>query len=353
MKVKSVKQLPMMESIPEETKGIPFWDIYKNGLTQSMISTFQDCPRKVHYKMREGLKLGAFNHALDFGTLFHAVLDAVYSRKIGASKRFIFSQWEVVVASELHKLYAAAMQELDPSEYSKFELMHGLCATLLPHYIKKYYEEDNKAQIIDVEKEFCFPYKMRNSETIMIRGKIDRVDKIGDEIWLFETKTKTSIDKMGDWSVNAVVETMSYQTQACIYALACEYLYGKVASGIKYNLVKRPGQEFKGTYYNKPETMLQFFERVDKDITAKPEYFNRYNISLHKNELKTWRDTDLDYWIENLFEWSQGNRGIGARNQQSCSKYRKPCEFLNICANNDRSRYTKRDKVFSELEEDE
>ena len=336
-----------------------FWDMERDGITQSTIQTFVDCPMKAYRKMFEGLKAGDFDRRLQFGTYFHDVLDSVYTQR----KRKPDFPWLKIGRATLDAIYEETVESLDdPRDVETFDQVHGLCEVVLTEYFNWYKKEDTKLKILAVEKQFAFPYTLRNGRVIMVRGKIDLIEeKNGKEIWIWDHKTKSAIE-INDRSritVGAIAEKMDWELQIMVYCLAVYHLYGKYPTGVVYNLVKTPGQEFKGSYNKKPETLQEFYQRVLSDMDAKSdprtrnsEYFLRLDISVTQKEIEYWRDTDFDYIIERIYEWSQG--GIASyRNSKNCAAFRKPCEFLRICSSNDRSGYKKRESVFPELEEGE
>jgi len=194
------------KKLPMATTGhdVNFWDIHRDGVTQSSLQTWLQCPMKSHYKMKLGLSAGEFNHSLDFGSLFHLILDKVYTERKGKNLEPLRSFWKEIVYKELESYY----QELtvDPSDIQKAQICYELCKLVLPIYFEWWYKEDSNSHIIEVEKEFSFPYKLRNEVTIPIRGKIDRIDRRKDGIWLFETKTKGTIEAQGRFSSEALIE---------------------------------------------------------------------------------------------------------------------------------------------------
>ena len=138
-----------------------------------------------------------------------------------------------------------------------------------------------------------------------------------------------------------------------IYMKAMQYVYGESPAGVLYNLVKRPGQQYKGSFNRKPESIPEYMGRIDKDIADKTdEYFKRYHISITKNEVDLFFDTDLDYILQRMYEWQQGGYS-NFRNSSACSMWNRPCEYLPICSNGDKTLYTRKLTVFPELEPNE
>lgn len=338
-----------------------FWNLERDGITQSAIAAFVQCPQKAEYKLKHGFSLEGMNHKLDFGTIFHEVLDKVYStrlRNINNTKPYTKYLWKELCNNTVSNYYDDHIEDVDPADLRKFELCIGQTKLVLEHYFEWWSKKDSTANIIAVEKEFSFPYKLRSGVNIVFRGKMDRIDKVNKDIWLFETKTKDDIEPTtSGMTVNGIVEKMDYELQVMVYCLAIKELYGVYPKGVIYNLVKRPQQEFKGSYRSKSETLPQYFDRVHEDIiyksnisTREHEYFMRYEIALFPEKIEEWKLRDLDYIIERIAEWS--DKGYGSyRNSANCAMYRKPCEFLSICSLGETSRYKVREKIFPELDE--
>jgi hypothetical protein len=331
---------------------IKFWDMERDGVTQSLLSLFALCPQRAYWKMVEGLQGGKPHKALQFGTYFHDVLDKAYSmsRRPTTNQRALsdIKFWEVLSGKVLGSTYEEAVEGLDDiKDQQAFELIYGLCDVVLARYFRRWGRVDRKAKIIAVEMVFEFPYRLRDGTVIMIRGKIDRIDEIDGELWVYDHKTKSQIEG------NYIVEKMGFDMQMMVYCMAVFHKYGKWPKGVVYNLIKRPGQIYSGTYYKKTESIPQYLQRVDAHMQEKgDEYFCRYTISLLPREIELFRDRDLDYVIERLYEWQNG--GIASfRNSGACSNWNRACEFLPLCSNDRdaRSKYTVRDSVFPELTE--
>lgn len=320
------------------------WRMETHGISQSMIALFALCPQKAHYSLIEGYKKdGTYDKALDFGSFFHDCLDAVYTCQKDKTPK-------VNVKAIVNKKYVEAKKRMqsagvDIKQLQEFEISYGMCVSLLDRYFDKWKLQDKQLQWLDLEKVFSFPYKLRDGTVIQIRGKFDGVfrnDK--GKLWLFETKTKSTIYN------NTVMETIGYNLQVMVYMMAMKYLYGETPAGVLYNLVKRPGQQYKGTYNRKPESIPEYVERVDKDIIEKPdEYFQRYMVYIRWEEIEEYKNMDLDYMLQRFYEWQQGGYS-NFRNSAACSMWNRPCEYLPICSTGNKTLYSRKLTMFPELE---
>jgi hypothetical protein len=323
---------------------------------------------KAKYKLKLGLDHGQYNPALDFGSLFHGVLDTVYSQRIGhgilkRDSNLLF--WEELCEQALEQWYTDTLesQELTPSQEQEFERLWGMCGTVLPYYFRRWQKDDSKLEWIAVEE--IFDYTIHVSMPylgvggcdlvvpIRVRGKIDGLVRYNGRLYLVEHKTKAEIAEMinknGKVSCQAITEKMGYELQVNTYALAIYEKYGEYPAGVIYNLIKRPGLIFKGTYNRKPESIPQFLARVEDDLVKKgDEYFCRYRVRLYPREIEEFRNVELNHWLTRMYMWDRGLEP-SVKQSKSCSMFRKPCEYLNICAYGDTIGYTKRDTLFKEL----
>jgi len=378
--VNSVSVKDSIPSLPERVKRVLakplpvisgeesyYWLLSRDGITQSAISVYEECPRKLQYKLREGLTKGTSDHSLDFGNMFHHILDKCYSSiKTFPVRKGINPKtaWTTIINQACKEYYYKQSKDLDVKDTQKFELMFGTCKLMLEHYFDWWGKEDLSLNFVGVEQLFDVPYTLRNGVKIRLRGKIDGILKIDGGYWILENKTKGSIDDIGAYSVNGVVESMGYNLQVLFYCLAIKGVYGVYPKGVIYNLIKRPGQEFKGTFNRKPETLPEYYERIKKDIAEKivevggkkfNPYLLRYHVRITEEEIQTWSLQDFDSVIEEIYQWDMQNL-ISRRVQASCFMFRKPCEFLDICSSGSKVGYSKREHVFPELvseEEDE
>jgi len=342
-------------STPEKT-GKPqylrnFWDMGRDGVTQSTIALFALCPMKCYWKMILGLeKTTRPDTALDFGDHFHNTLDKVYLHrkkyKVQSTTQTIYQTIDHVLTSSSLDI-VKKLKKFDLKDQQSFQQTNGLCNVVLKRYYQ-HYKTDVNMNWLAVEQVFSMPYKLRNGITIQIRGKFDGVfrNKNG-ELWLFESKTK------GDIKDKVTLDRLGFELQVMVYMLALEYVYKEKPKGVLYNLIKKPGQEYSGTYYRKPETLPEFFARVDKHIKENPnDYFYRHPQSIPWKDVEEYRDIDLDYILERLYEWQNENPKNSFRNTASCKAWNRPCEFLQACANPAEARYYhKRLHVFPELVE--
>ncbi len=332
---------PPVGDAPAEKLG-QAWRMERDGISQSMIALFALCPQKAHWSLIEGLKKDStFDKALDFGNFFHDVLDKVYTTMMEKDFKLM------MVLDRTYRETKARMQAsgTDTKTLQEFEITYGMCRTLLVRYFEKWESQDKQIKWEALEQVFAVPYKLRDGTTIELKGKFDGVFRDNkNRLWLFETKTKSMI------AGNMIMETMSYNLQVMIYMKAIQAVYGEKPVGVLYNLVKRPGQQYKGSFNRKPESIPEYLQRIDKDVFENPnDYFTRYMINVQWEEVEKFFLMDLDYMLQRMYEWQQGGYS-NFRNSAACSMWNRPCEYLPICSMGDRTNFTKKLTMFPELE---
>ena len=129
-------------------------------LNFSKIKTYKECPYLFKQKYVKGIKEGLVA-ASSLGVSVHRTLEAYYSSK---SFNGILKYYNKYFLSGG---YQSAAQQME--YYLKGKEM-------LQTYALK--DEERKSEIFSTEKEFIFDYKEWT-----IRGKIDRIDKIGPDNW--------------------------------------------------------------------------------------------------------------------------------------------------------------------------
>lgn len=322
----------------------PFWDIERDGVTQSLIASFLACPQKATYRYRDGLTPLTSTNELDFGTLFHAGLESLYTHfndraypsqeelrmYVDAWAQNCADVWQQQRANELHS----------SGEHIRTSELIDLAHVTLLHYVDVYIAEfvGNNWLGLEWQFEVHYPTTWRAREiTIPIRGKIDGAFRLWDETWLFETKTKARIDD------NVIQDRLTYDLQCMLYCWAIEQLTGERPAGIRYNLVRRSQ-----LYRRKGESHADYIARVNEDIAARPDhYFLRYDVPIHSSHMNRFL-SEFDAIIGQLLRWANGE--FNYRCSSACSGQGRACEFLALCSRGRAENYSKREAVFAELQ---
>jgi hypothetical protein len=116
-----------------------------------------------------------------------------------------------------------------------------------------------------------------------------------------------------------------------------------IMAGVLYNLIRRPGLK-----QGKDETWPSFLTRVRKDVNDRPDhYFMRFELS-YPVEVLTWYRKELAWQLNEFGLWQQGKIHT-LHNQKACRR-KGSCSFLRACAQRTMAGYTRRDKMFPELD---
>lgn len=87
--------------------------------------------------------------------------------------------------------------------------------------------------------------------------------------------------------------------QVLMYVLGVWKSTGKFPYGVRYNIIRRPGQKIK-----KNEPLRDFISRVEEDIENRPDhYFKRHTIVIRKKDLVEWWNSWLNVVLEQVWMW--------------------------------------------------
>jgi len=165
-----------------ETEIPTAYSLEKHGVTQSILSLFGDC-RFAAELMLQGWGSPSPRRALQFGSLFHALLENWYAASIA---RRGSDPGEIFRATAKAWEKKAAIAGDDPQE---IQTDLGMASVMFPGYCKRWEKEDAKKKWIAVESLFDY-----QKFSYRLRGKMDGAFKAKDgSVWLLETKTTSVI----------------------------------------------------------------------------------------------------------------------------------------------------------------
>lgn len=256
-----------------------------DGITCTYLYKFLLCRHRFWLKMNgiEDTENLAFSHKREYGTIFHNADEAV-----GKGKDYRQAIRETV--DNLNTRF--------PGSESEIAKQAEICLVQFPIYLKFWKHE--KQTSLHNELEFYLP----DYENIRLRGKIDEICKIGNSVYLKETKTKGTIDE--DLISRTIKQNM--QVMYYMYALLKLKKAGDVSSlptGILYNVIRRPSTTGKlGLYHRKTETWKEYLKRLSSHIEGNAkEYFYRWKTPIQKVEILHWYEVTLRPILIQLFTW--------------------------------------------------
>lgn len=316
----------------KKTKAKPTkWNLYKDGITQSMISEFMTCPAKFHNSYIRMIKPTSVNAGLIFGDVFHSILENVYTqrRDTGDLNR---NEIKDIINASINKRTDHWREHVDtagafkaPKDVRDMFDAIDLAGTVADVYFQQWRRMQKKYTWISLEEVFKVKYKIPSSGNYTyFRGKIDGVVQLenGDH-YLFETKTKGYCD------MHSITATLPYNFQVLFYAAAYEKLHDVPIKGVIYNIIRRPGQRGKIG-----EDIAQLRARVKEEVKNNPDYYFYqifHDMSDKRGKLcrKVWKEelAEILGSIENVYT----GEGVPYRNINSCTLYGL-CPYSMLCS---------------------
>jgi len=142
------------------------------------------------------------------------------------------------------------------------------------------------------------------------------------------------------------MKLLSFDFQNLFYCLIDKLEFDEPLAGVLYNVVRKPQIKQK-----QKETLAEYQKRLIKDIASRPDfYFMRYEIPYTK--------TDINNFAEELKQKLNTIQTLTDKKElkqfykceTACSNGMFTCEFLDACVSKKFTGYTKKKKIFSELD---
>lgn len=251
----------------------PVWDLYRDGISYSMLCKYRNCKERFRLSAVEGLRPSERRAAMDFGTVFHKALELTASGKTTTQ-----------VINTVIKLY---------KDTSVDQMLVREACVLVPHYIA--INKNSNIKYIAQERVFDIPYKsVTTGKIIRLRGRRDEEFIRNKKLWLQENKTKTTIDE------NKIIMTLPHDLQTMLYIYSMTHDYpDKPIGGVLYNVIRRPS-----TKQSAKETELQYLQRLSATVAKDPEhFFKRYEVELVQSDITNFFNQTLVPLIENVVIW--------------------------------------------------
>lgn len=304
------------------------YDLYKHGISQSMINTFRSCERKFRLS-NYGLVSMSESQALIYGSVFHEALDIAQTMiKNGEVTNPLFFDFDVIIDKVCSK-FEEDYNSSSPEGKEFYEMSYGWARVTLPHYFVYWQQDffgDTKKEFVEIECEFKVPYPstIHSEKAVPLRGKRDGVVREAGKLWLWENKTK------GTWNEMLLAQVVERDLQNNFYlkALMDTSSNGERVEGVIYNLIRRPQLRRKAK-----ETMPEFISRCEEDIVNRPEfYFARLQVSIsdaqrYKFEVQLHRQVSLiEQWFNNVKNPAADIEATG-----ECVGVYGKCPYIGVC----------------------
>jgi hypothetical protein len=266
----------------------PVWDLYRDGLTRSLIAKWMVCPERFRLYTVEGLAEDrGFDAAIGYGDLWHAAEEA----KAKGGHPF------VAIREEADR--QSARYPLDHDQIAKWV---ALCDAQFRVYLKYWEKSEGKRTLIEGEKSFRYLLKLDDGRVIPIRGKRDSVfgRKAGGRklVVLQENKTKGRVDDIG------IARSLDLDLQTMMYVDSL-YAEGIKPDEVLYNVIRRPLAD--GRRQKKGETYKAFIERVTSEHPK--GQFWRWVYQITEREMETFRRRVLHPILTTIADWWDGFNG--------------------------------------------
>ncbi len=251
----------------------PAWDLYRDGISYSLLSRFVNCRERFRIYTVEGLRPADTSDSMDFGTMFHSILEEhAQGRNLAYLKR---------------KLQQQAKNDPDA------KAMADQCLLLFKYYEETWRENDAGRNYISQEEVFRVPVYLPSGRKIDLRGRYDEIYRENGAIWLQENKTKAHIDEL------ALSNILAHDLQTMLYCYTIKLKYKEEPRGVLYNVIRRPLLKQK-----QKETDLDFLHRIEDDIKTRPEhYFVRFRTEFGDGDVEKFCKRTLFPLLESVCVW--------------------------------------------------
>jgi hypothetical protein len=293
------------KATPKKTskKRKPLWTP-EEGVTQSAIGKFLQCPEQFSLEYIEGVTTTRFQIPLEFGSIWHLCLEHQFDGDATKTCERITREYREKKVPNLKV----------PADREALDIALTQIRTIFPIYCDYWSKKDREITWVKREEKFRFPHTLPSGKTIDLRGMRDGVfrNKNGT-LGLFETKTKSNIDE------TAIADTIRSDMQTLLYCYSLQRDYGEDPSNIIYNVVRRPGLKFR-----KDDTLPLYAERLAAEVNKKPDYyFIRWNIDVLPSDISRFVETTLNPVLERFLHW------WGSVSLDPFNRFQSPYHFLN------------------------
>lgn len=314
-----------------------FYDIGKDGVTQSLLAMFLACREKARLYLK-GWNSRYTSDAFTYGSLGHGMLEYAYTDLMsGKLKDPPTEQQSREYSKRTQVEWLKENPKSDVRTLLQLEISLALLEKTLPRYFDFWGKDFKKMNWKGLEEQFEAKAEVDHLVSIKVRGKKDGRFVRGPEPWIFETKTKSMVNE-GD-----LIDTLSLDLQVRIYLWAERLKLHKIPAGVLYNIIRKTSLKMK---VNEP--IPKFAKRVAQDMDDRPEfYFIRLEVANTKADMDAF-EKDFTGLLQDFYNWHCGDIPH-YRNPTNCiGKYGR-CEYIGACARGDYSNLVKRNVVFKEL----
>jgi hypothetical protein len=299
---------------------------FVDGLTQSEIMTRMNCPRKWYYRyVLQKKKQGTFSWPLLFGDAVHHMLERYYRGADTEATVPDFRFEDDII--------------LRPDQTEEHEYWKRLAHVLVKYHNSYWRKFDDQMEIIANEEEIIYNYR-----GFKLRGKIDLCIRPSERDGIFPMDHKTT------YIFNEqIFAGWTFRFQFLFYAWLWWRVKGRYPAGVYVNAMRKPAER---RSVKRQETIEEFVKRIEKNIQAEPQnYFKRERMPFERSTLQRFEQYTLNP-IMTQYEMMDGltrctpqefkdaelyataESLLLSMNTDHCQTFNRPCEFLDLCANN-------------------
>ena len=263
----------------------PLWDLDRDGVTYSFLSKFQVCPERTRLNYVEGYSEVGVSVPLEFGNLFHAVLEYIQA---GNNPELVPSFVNMYGRNRL------GIDRTTPDERMVMERIMGMVEVVVPAYLDHWEARDKGLTYLFQEETFEVLHTLPSGRTLKLRGRWDAVFYDDQSaVWLQENKTKQTVDE------EFLQRSLSQDLQTMLYCISLQNRMGSLPAGVLYNVIRRPALRQRVN-----ETLKGFLDRLKEDIAKRREfYFMRWTTTLEPADLELFKVRTLDPLLQRVCDW--------------------------------------------------
>lgn len=316
---------------------LPF-SLQKDGITQSLITSWRTCQRKARLSLGGVYKVQDESYALVFGTVFHEYLDVLYTGiKVGRITELKDVKNEIELAT-IYMIETRFAERISDAKVGKhYTMAIAVCSGMVHQYMifwgKDFFGSTQKHWVA-LEDEFS-----HSTSEYTVRGKIDGAyDDAEAALWLFETKTKGQINEAG------LSQMIERDLQVNLYLNEIETKFGRDAKGVLYNIIRRPALKQK-----KDETDGEFALRCVSDVKERPEfYFLRLEVKILPKQREEF-SRRFEHELSEFVRWFKQDPLLDSESTHNCVGAYGPCKYIGLCSGSSCEGYGVKSKHHSEL----
>lgn len=301
-----------------------FWQLERDGVSQSFVSSFLTCRVQTYLRYVEGLVSRRVPFYFAYGTCVHWLLERLYRKRQPPKHP---KRW---VKSRIKAYEQQWLQEVPtPTDYqlTDQEKVYLLAEAQMPSYIERWIGDFPKhkypietttarpSKWLELEQRFNVIFRYPDGLKVPLCGTRDGLFETREaETYILDHKCRSVIVDQD------ILETMHLDFQLMFYLWATWKQRGHCPDGAVLNIIRRPGQRMRVD-----EPLTDFAARVCKDIENPKRwdhYFIRYRLVLSgSSEVRDWERTRLIPIMREIRAWWEGRAGHYTSDQHLLTKY--------------------------------